>query len=149
MEKFAKYKESYVHFVEAGFIAVNQGDEDGAVKLFKAAALLKPENTLPKVGMGYLHLCKLELKQSIQGFNEVLSQEPHNEMAKALLGFALCLTPTDVAKGEKQLEDTFKTAHDPAIKQLAENALDFVEKFVKKPISPMQPHTGEKKKKGK
>ncbi len=149
MEKFAQYKDSYIHFVEAGFIAVNQADEDAAIKLFKAAALLKPENTLPQLGTGYLHLCKLELKQAIQAFRDVLAKEAHNEMAKAFLGFALCLTPTEVATGEKQLEETIKTAHDPAIKELAGNALDFVEKFVKKPLPPMQAQKGEGKKKDK
>lgn len=152
MEKFSKYKDSYIQFVEAGFIAVNQADEDAAIKLFKAAALLRPENALPKIGMGYMHLCKLELKQACTYFNEVLAKEPDNEMAKAFLGFSLCLTPTDVSKGEKHLEEAAKNSHDPSIKKLAENALEFVEKFVKKPLSPAQTGLGPKgdnKKKGK
>ncbi len=146
MEKFSKYKDSYIHFVEAGFIAVNQGDEDAALKLFKAAALLRPDNALPKVGLGYMHLCKLELKQACMHFNEVLAKEPNNEMAKAFLGFSLCLTPTDVAKGEKHLAEAVKNSHDPAIKKLAESALDFVENFVKKPLPPMQAPKDSKKK---
>ena len=49
----AKYKEHFIVMVEAGFIAVNQADEDSAMKLFKAATLLDPKNLLPRVGMGY------------------------------------------------------------------------------------------------
>ena len=124
------YKEDFVLMLESGFIAVNQADEDSAVKLFKAAELLSPENTLPKVGFGYLHLHKLELTQAIRCFEEVLDMEPKNEMAKALLGICMSLSPTQLGKGEKVLEETLKSK-DPMIKKLAGTAIDFVEKFVK------------------
>ncbi len=131
-----KYKQDYILFLEAGFIAVNQADEDGALKLFKAASLLDPENTLPKVGFGYLHLHKLELTQAIQIFEDVLKQEPKNETARALLGLCMSLSPNQVAKGEKLLEQTSKSK-DSLIKQLSTTALDFVEKFVKKTPGPV------------
>ena len=57
-----KFKDDFFLFLEAGFIAVNQADEDAAVKLFKAAQLLDPQQSLPQIGFGYLHLHKLELK---------------------------------------------------------------------------------------
>jgi hypothetical protein len=133
-----KFKDDFILFSEAGFIAINQSDEDAAVKLFKAAELLKPENTLPKVGLGYMHLCKLELKAACKLFEDVLHKEPNNEMAKTFLGLALSLTPTDVSKGEKLLAESAKKAHDPMIKNLAESAIAFVEKFVKKGPTPTQ-----------
>jgi hypothetical protein len=125
-----KYKEDFILMLEAGFIAVNQADEDSALKLFKAAELLNPENTLPKVGFGYLHLHKLELNQAVRCFEEVLDVEPKNEMAKAFLGICMSLMPTQLSKGEKVLEETMKSK-DPMIKKLAHTAVDFVEKFVK------------------
>lgn len=131
-----KYKDHYIVFVEAGFIAVNQADEDAAIKLFKAAEALKPDNFLPKVGMGYLHLCKLELKQASKLFEEVLAKEPNNEMAKAFLGLSLALNPTEMSKGEKILEEAAQKASDPMVKNLSDSALQFVEKFVKKAPSP-------------
>lgn len=149
MELKQKYKDSYILFVEAGFIAINQADEDAAIKLFKAAELLKPENSLPQIGKGYLHLCKLELKQATKFFSDVLQKEPQNEMAKAFLGLSLSLSPTDVAKGEKYLEEEAAKGHDPMIKKLATTALDFVEKFVKKAPVPMKSGKPEEKKKGK
>jgi hypothetical protein len=143
-----KYKDHFILLCEAGFIAVNQMDEDAAIKLFKASELLKPENTLPKIGMGYMHLMKLELRQACKMFEEVLKKEPHNEMAKAFLGISLTFTPTDVAKGEAILEQSAQKSHDPAIKSLANTALSFVEKFIKKPAGPMAaPKHAEKKKK--
>ncbi len=131
-----KYKQDYILFLEAGFIAVNQADEDSALKLFKAAHLLDPENTLPKVGFGYLHLHKLELTQAVQIFEEVLKQEPKNEMAKALLGLCMSLSPNQVEKGEKILAQTCKSK-DSLIKQLSDSAINFVEKFVKKTPGPV------------
>lgn len=125
-----KYKDDFILLLEAGFIAVNQMDEDSALKLFKAAELLNPSNTLPKVGFGYLHLHKLELNQAVKYFEEVLHQEPQNEMAKALLGLSMSLMPTQLANGEKVLQETLKS-QDPMIKNLAHEAVVFVDKFVK------------------
>lgn len=130
-----KYKEDFVLLLEAGFIAVNQADEDSATKLFTAAQLLQPDNIMPIVGFGYLNLHKLELKDAISRFEEVLKKEPHNEMAKALLGLSLSLTPNQVTKGEKVLAETAHSK-DPMIKNLADSALNFVDKFVKVPSGP-------------
>lgn len=138
-----KYKQHFITMVEAGFIAVNQADEDSAVKLFKASELLAPENLLPKIGLGYLHLCKLELKQACKIFDDVLAKEPNNEMAKAFLGLSYSLNPTEVTKGESILEEACQKSKDPMVKGLASSALEFVAKFVKKP-SPMQAPTKRK-----
>lgn len=136
-----KYKEDFVLLLEAGFIAVNQADEDSALKLFKAAELLEKENSLPKVGFGYLHLHKLELNEAVRCFEDVLEKEPKNEMAKAFLGISLSFMPKDLTKGEKILADTAKSK-DPMIKELGHTALDFVDKFIK-----TTPGPAEKKKK--
>lgn len=137
MERLEKYKKDFILFLEAGFIAINQADEDSAVKLFKAAEILDPKNNLIKIGQGYLHLHKLELKQAIDVFEGVLKKEPNNEMAKTFLGIALSWTPTDTMKGEKLLSETTKSKDEP-IKKLSMTALDFVEKFIKKEPSPVE-----------
>lgn len=144
-----KFKDDFILLCEAGFIAVNQADEDSANKLFRASELLNHENMLPKVGKGYLHLCKLELKQACKLFEDILQKDPHNEMAKAFLGLSYSLNPNEVNKGEKILEESAHKSKDPMIKKLASSAIDFVEKFVKKSPHPAQVHKehGEKKKK--
>ena len=141
-----QYKEDFILLVESGFIAVNQFDEDAAAKLFRAAELLDPANTLPQLGVGYIHLCKLELKQASSIFSSLLLKDPHNEMAKALLGLSLSLNPAELSKGEKTLEDAAKASKDPMVKNLAVSALEFVNKFVKKTPSPMQSSPPVKKK---
>lgn len=130
-----KYKDDFILLAEAGFIAVNQADEDSALKLFKAASLLQPKNILPKIGFGYLHLHKLELKQAVKNFEEVLEIDPHNEMAKAFMGLCLAMMPNSIDKGEKMLEETVKSKDD-AIKSMSHSAIDFVERFIKKPSGP-------------
>jgi len=131
------YKKDFLLFVEAGYIAINQLDEDSAIKLFKAAEILDKENPLIKIGFGYLYLHKLELKKSIEAFESVLKKDPKNEMAKAFLGIALSMTPNDMAKGEKILEETLKSS-DKGLKKLAGIAIDFIERFVKKEPSPVE-----------
>ncbi len=144
MANWKDYQKDWLLFLESGFIAVNQADEDAAAKLFKAAELLKPDSILPKIGMGYLHLHKLEIKQACACFEEALAKEPQNEMAKVLLGIAMSLAPMMVGKGEKVLEQICKSAQDPQIKQLSDQAMAFVDKFVKKSSTPVQ---GERKRK--
>ena len=150
MGQLQQFKDHYILLAEAGFIAINQADEDAAIKLFKAAGLLDPQNFLPKLGMGYMHLCKLELKQAAKVFEGLLHEDPDNEMAKTFLGLSLSLNPAEVVKGEKVLEESLHAAKDPMVKDLAKSALEFVEKFVKKRPSPAAGQTHEKKeKKGK
>ncbi len=140
------YKEDFFLFLEAGFVAVNAADEDSAVKLFKAAEILKPESTFPKVGFGYMHLCKLELKQATAAFREVLAKEPDNEMAKTFLGICMTLIPTELSAGERSLEELSKS-NDSGIKKLAGIAIEFAEKFVKKAPSPLHPQKPKQKQK--
>ncbi|MGB7977977.1 MAG: HrpB1 family type III secretion system apparatus protein [Chlamydiales bacterium] len=130
-----KYKDDFILLAEAGFIAVNQADEDAALKLFRAAELLDPKNVLPKIGFGYLHLHKLELKQAVKNFEEVLEIDPQNDMAKAFMGLCLSMMPNSIDKGEKILEQTVKSK-DQDIKNMSHAAIDFVEKFIKKTPGP-------------
>lgn len=132
------FKPDYILLVEAGFIAVNQADEDAAVKLFRASQMLEPDSTLPQVGLGYLHLCKLELKEACRHFEEALQKHPYNEMAKAFLGFALALTPHKLAQGEEVLEAAAQESRDPAVKKLAADTIEFLEKYMKKLPSPVE-----------
>jgi tetratricopeptide (TPR) repeat protein len=137
MANLEEYKKDAILFIEAGFIAINQADEDSALKLFKAAETLDPKNSLINIGLGYLHLHKLELKEAIKKFEEVLKEDPKNEMAKAFLGIALSWTPEKGMEGEKLLEETTHS-EEKDIKDLSKMAIDFVDKFVKKEPSPVE-----------
>jgi len=135
MTRINKYKHDFVLFLELGFVAINQGDEKSCTRLFTAAQLLDPQNSLPKVGIGYLHLQKLELTKAMNCFEKVIKEEPENEMAKTFLGICLSMAPNKEDKGEKILRETVKS-NDPLIKRLSTDSLEFVEKFVKKDQTP-------------
>jgi tetratricopeptide (TPR) repeat protein len=135
MTRVNKYKQDFVLFLELGFVAINQGDEKSCRALFDAAQLLDPANSLPKVGVGYLHLQKLELTKAMNCFEKVIKEEPENEMAKTFLGICMSMAPNKEDKGEKILKETLKS-DDPLIKKLSTDSLDFVEKFVKKEPPP-------------
>ena len=137
MEAWKQYKYDFLLFVECGFIAVNQADETAAVNLFKAAELLDKENVMPQIGIGYLHLHKLELNKAIKAFKDALKKEPHNEMAKAFLGIVMSMTSDDWSKGEKILMSTNKSENKD-IKKLSSTALNFVDKFIKKHPTPVE-----------
>jgi hypothetical protein len=141
------FEEDFFLLLEAGFVAVNDADEDSALKLFKAAELLRPTDPFPKIGFGYMHMCKLELKHACAVFNQVLELDPKNEMAKTFLAICMSLSPNQLSTGESMLEEASTKSHDPAIKKLANTAMDFVDAFVKKSPSPMTPKSPEKREK--
>ncbi len=131
-----KCDEHFFYFLECGYIACNQADEDSALKLFNASKLLKPNNALCDVGLGYLHLHKLELAQACEIFEGVIRKEPSNEMARTLLGITKSMMPKGGAEGEKILHDMSSSTKDPYVKQLSETAIGFVDRFVKKSSGP-------------
>ncbi|OGN65830.1 MAG: hypothetical protein A2888_01450 [Chlamydiae bacterium RIFCSPLOWO2_01_FULL_28_7] len=135
MNLIEELKKEFYSLIELGYIAINQLDEGSALKIFKAAEVLDKTNSLIKIGYGYLHLHKLELKEAAKIFNEVLKQNPKNEMAKTFLGIVYTMTPKEVDKGEKLLKETANSS-DREVQKLSGIAMDFVEKFVKRPPSP-------------
>lgn len=145
MADLQKYKDDFFLFLEAGFIAVNQADEDSAVKLFRASELLEPKSTMAKIGMGYLHLHKLEVKQACEAFQEVLDKDPTNDMARALLGISKTFSPDKVAEGEKLLNEVATKSGDSEVKKAADTAIEFVETFVKRIPSPAEVKKKDKK----
>ncbi|MCB1115798.1 MAG: hypothetical protein KDK71_04940 [Chlamydiia bacterium] len=136
MEDLTKYDEDFFLFLEGGFIAINQADEEAAEKMFKACALLRPDNSLITVGLGYLHLHKLELSKAIEYFKAVIDKEPDNAMAQTFLGIAMSLTPDQVTEGEKVLEKALKNSDDDDVKKVANTTLEFVDHYVKKTGAP-------------
>jgi tetratricopeptide (TPR) repeat protein len=137
MTRVNQYKQDFTLFLELGFVSVNQGDENSCLKLFHAAQILDPQNSLPKIGLGYLHLQKLELSHAMKHFEAVIKEEPENEMAKTFLGICLSMAPNKEDQGEKILKETVKS-EDPLIKRLSNDSLEFVEKFVKKQAPPAE-----------
>jgi tetratricopeptide (TPR) repeat protein len=145
MSQFQKFEEDFTHLLEGGFLAANQADEDASKKLFAAAQLLKPASLFPKIGLGYIHLLKMELKLACANFQEVLDKESDNELARSLLGLSYALTTKEVEKGEELLHESITKTQDSHVKSMAQTAIEFVEKYIKKSPTPVQGQPDKKK----
>jgi len=142
-EHLSHFKEDIHLLLEAGFIAINQADEDSSKKLFHAAELIDPKNVLVWVGKGYLCLHKLDTVSAKKWFEKALTIDPENQMANAFLGLSYLFTPNGVGKGEKICLDSIQHTTDPQVKKFAESALEFSHSFIKKSYrkeSPMGLH---------
>ncbi|MBU6149292.1 MAG: hypothetical protein KGQ54_03775 [Verrucomicrobia bacterium] len=135
-QTFKKHKDDFVLLLEAGFVSIMHQDEDSTIKLFKAAQLLDPENVMPKIGMAYMHLLKLDLRPAISYIKQALNKEPKNEFAQALYGVILTFSPDMGAEGAQLLHKTHEHTSDPDIRKLTKNAEDFYTKYIKTPPSP-------------
>ena len=131
-----EFREDLSLLLEAGFIAVKQLDETSAVRLFRAAQAIAPESTAPKVGLGYISLNKMELKEATKIFQEVVTQEPTNYLAQVFLGMSLLLANSENKQGEVLINEALAKSDDPEVKKLGELALQWVNKDLKKKERP-------------
>lgn len=143
------YKKDFYLFLEGGFVAIKEMDEDSALKLFDAAKLLEPDNPLVFVGYGYIHLCKLELEKAEACVRKALELESENETAKGLLGVILSMSQTKTAQGETMLNEISNRSNTKENKNMANAALNFVNKLCKKDPSPLTPEKPKNKQKRK
>ncbi len=130
------FQEDFPLLIEAGFVAVKQLDEASARHLFHAAMLLNPESTAPDIGLGYIALNKLEVKEAAGIFEKIVKKEPENKLAKTFLGISYLLTKSKRKKGEQIIQQAIEEASDETIVNLGKIALEWAEKDLKKLKSP-------------
>lgn len=134
--KLKEFKEDFSLLIEAGFVAVKQLDETSASRIFHAAQVLSPTSTAPQLGLGYIALNKLELKEATKVFEEILKKEPANYLAQTFLGICCLLNKSKRKKGEKLIQEAMDKAADPTIKSLGKISLEWAEKDLKKEKAP-------------
>lgn len=130
--KLEDFKQDFGLLIEAGFIAVKQLDEKSAKSLFRAAQVLKPESSAPQVGLGYIALNKLELKEATAIFESILEKESDNHLAQTFLGMCYLLGKAKMKEGEKIIKQAVSQTSDPTVKNLGEVCLEWLEKDLKK-----------------
>jgi len=128
----APFKEDFALLIEAGFIAVKQCDERSARQIFKAAQILSPKSVAPEIGLGYIALNKMQLKESDAIFEEVVKKEPNNHLATAFLGISYALQKGKRKKGIELLESAKASSDEPTVKNLADITLQWVVKDLEK-----------------
>ncbi len=131
-DKFEEFKEDFSLLIEAGFVAVKQLDEISATRIFQAAQTLSPFNTAPQIGIGYIALNKLEIKEATETFETVVNYEPENYLAMTFLGICFLLTKSKRKKGEKIIKEAIEKTTDETIKNLGKLSLEWSEKDLSK-----------------
>lgn len=134
--KLNEFKEDFSLLIEAGFIAVKQLDETSASRLFQAAQVISPTSTAPQLGLGYIALNKLQIKEATKIFDEILAKEPENYLAQTFLGICYLLTKPKRKKGETLVQESMQKASDPAVQSLCKITLEWAEKDLKKEKAP-------------
>ena len=124
-EKLKDFVGDFALLIEAGFIAVKQLDEVSATRIFCAAQILNRHSTAPQIGLGYIALNKLEIKQATATFEMILQKEPENHLAQTFLAMCFLLTKSKRKKGEKMLQEILAVTTDPTIKNLAQIAIEW------------------------
>lgn len=134
MKEFVEeLKSDFPLLIEAGFVAVNQRDEESAKRLFKAAWVLEPHSNAPEIGYGFIALNKLELEKAQKHFQRVLEQDAEHHLAKAFLGITMAFEEKTRQQGKELLEEAMAQSADPHVKKLGETSLLWMQKdFSKK-----------------
>jgi hypothetical protein len=113
MEVLQEFQEDLSLLVEGGLLAIKQGDEESAKKLFNAVDILDASGLQKKFGYGLIALHKMEIDNAVKQFEEILQKEKQNWRAQAFLGFAYILSifsdVTDMVK-EKNLKKAAELA---------------------------------------
>lgn len=137
MATLQDFREDLPILVEAGLIAIKQGDEESAKKLFNAIGVIDPQNTAKKMGYGIIALHKMDIKNAQKHFQEILQTEQTNYRAQAFLAFSYllsCLQENNVnldqwkmnlKKSAELAAEVLEKSDAPSTRQLAQSLLDW------------------------
>jgi hypothetical protein len=134
--KIKDLKEDFSLLIEAGFVAVKQLDETSAARIFNAAQVISPTSTAPQIGLWYIALNKLEIKEATRIFETVTKQEPENYLAQTFLGICYLLNKPKRQKGKKLIQEAMAKTNDPTIKNLGQISLEWADKDLSKEKAP-------------
>jgi tetratricopeptide (TPR) repeat protein len=128
--------------VESGLIAIKQGDEESAKKLFNAVGIIDPQNMAKKMGYGLIALHKMDIKTAQKNFNEILQVEQTNWRAQAFLAFSYILSVLQdgsndekinaLRKGAELSQEVLDKSDAPTTRQLAQSLLDWERELMEK-----------------
>ncbi len=135
-EKIEELKEDFSLLIEAGFVAVKQLDAISSSRIFVAGQMISPGHTAPQIGLGYIALNQLNMKEATHIFEEINQKEPDNLLAKTFLGICYLLSKPKRKKGEKIIKDAIENTEDPTIKNLGEISLEWADKDLNKAKAP-------------
>lgn len=133
--------------LEAGLIAIKQGDEESAKKLFNAVGVLDPNGTSKKMGYALIAMHKMDIKNAQKTFNEILQVDPQNYRAQAFLAFSYVLSVLqdgissdekvkNLKKGAEIAHEVIQKCDSPSTVSLAQSLLDWEHELQEKGSNP-------------
>lgn len=142
MEALQEFMEDLPLLVESGLIAIKQGDEESAKKLFNAIGIVDPQNMAKKMGYGLIALHKMDIANAQKYFHEILQVEQTNYRAQAFLAFSYILSvlqegteeqkKASLQKGAQLAQEVIEKSDAPSTKQLAQSLLDWEKELINK-----------------
>ncbi|ADI38959.1 putative needle chaperone SctG [Waddlia chondrophila 2032/99] len=135
-EKIEELKEDFSLLIEAGFVAVKQLDAISSSRIFVAGQMISPGHTAPQIGLGYIALNQLNMKEATHIFETINEKEPENLLAKTFLGICYLLSKPKRKKGEKIIKEAIEKTDDSTIKNLGEISLEWADKDLNKAKAP-------------
>ena len=141
-----EFKQDLSLFVETGLIAIKQGDEESAKKLFNAVGILDPQNPAKKLGFGLIALHKMDIPNAQKSFTEVISADKNNWRAQSFLALSYILSTLQdgsdqqkieaLKKGSELAKEVLANSKDESDKQLAQSLIDWQTEMVEKMAKP-------------
>ena len=135
MSDLQEFSEDVGLLAEAGLMAIKQGDEENAKKLFNAVGVLQPEASTKKMGYGLIAVHKMDVKEAKKIFGEIFEKDPNNRRAQAFLAFSSMLSlmlpgdhegkERDIVDAAKHAQEVLAHAEDASTKELAHSILDW------------------------
>ena len=136
MSDLQEFNEDIGLLAEAGLMAIKQGDEESAKKLFNAVGILQPDSSTKKMGYGLIAVHKMDIKGAKKIFGELFEKDPNNRRAQAFLAFSCMLSlmmpggddeekKLALTEGAKHANEALAHADDASTKQLAQSVLDW------------------------
>lgn len=135
MATLQDFKEDLPLLVEGGLVAIKQGDEESAKKLFNAVGVVDPQNMARKMGYGLISLHKMDIKTAQKSFNEIIQVEQTNWRAQAFLAFSHILSvlqdgPVEekhkaLQTGAQLAQEVLDKSDTASTRQLAQSLLDW------------------------
>lgn len=142
MATLQDFRDDLPLLVEGGLIAIKQGDEESAKKLFNAIGVVDPQNMARKMGHGLIALHKMDIKTAQKNFNEILQVEQTNWRAQAFLAFSYILSVLEdgsneekyhaLQKGGQLAQEVLEKSDAPSTRQLAQSLLDWEQELQNK-----------------
>lgn len=135
-QKIEEFKEDFSLLIEGGFVAVKQLDAISSSRIFIAAQVISPGHTAPQIGLGYIALNQLNIKEATHIFEAIVEKEPENYLAQTFLGISYLLAKPKRKKGERIIKEAIEKTNDPTIKNLGSISLEWADKDLKKAKAP-------------